>query len=68
MAFTNALQAVQSGVKGRSGNNWPGKPFLGKACEPQLKAGKDGTINPDKSCNYCKYTGHDLGNCPHLQK
>ena len=60
--FTNALQAAQSGAKS-SNNSQQGKPFLGKPWEPQLSTGKDGSIDPDKSCNYCKDTGHDLGNC-----
>ena len=70
MAFTNALQATQSGVKNNSSNNtqtWIGKPFLGKHREPQLAAGKDGSIDPGKSCNYCKDTGHDVYNCLCLQ-
>ena len=28
--------------------------------EPQLSAGKDGTTDPEKTCHYCKDTGHDL--------
>ena len=69
-AFTNALQASQSGAKTNSGNNaqpQTGKPFLGKHWEPQLTAGKDGSIDPDKSCNYCKDTCHDISNCLCLQ-
>ena len=27
-----------------------GKPFLGRAREPQLSAGKDGTTDPNKTC------------------
>ena len=71
MAFTNALQAAQSGANGKSGNSWSGKsgkPFLGKSHEPQLSTGKDRSIDPDKSCNYCKDIGHELRNCLHLQK
>ena len=44
------------------------KPFLGVCWEPQLAAGIDGSIDPEKSCNYCKDTGHDINNCLHLQK
>ena len=69
MAFTNALQAAQSGAsKSGSHNSRQGKPFLGKPREPQLTAGKDRSIDPDKSCNYCKDMGYNLGNCLHLQK
>ena len=70
MAFTNVLQAAQSGAKNNSSSNpqtQTGKPFLGKHQEPQLTAGKDGSIDPDKSCNYCKDTGHNVYNCLHLQ-
>ena len=67
-AFTNALQAAQSGVGNKGSNNsQQGKPFWGKPWEPQLSAGKHRSIDLDKSCNYCKDTGHDLGNCLHLQ-
>ena len=59
--FTNELQATQF-WSNRSGK------FLGKACEPVIAAGKDGTIDLEKSCKYCKDTGHDMDNCLHLQK
>ena len=48
-------------------SNRSGK-FLGKACEPVIAAGKDGTIDLEKSCKYCKDMGHDIDNCLHLQK
>ena len=60
-AFTNALQVTQFQ------STRPGK-FLGKVREPVMAAGKDGTTDPEKSCNYCKDTGHDVDNCLHLQK
>ena len=67
MALTDALQAAQFGKNGS--HSPPGKkPFLGKHWEPQLSAGMDDSIDPDKSCNYCKDTGHDICNCLHLQK
>ena len=69
-AFTKALQASQSGTKTNSSNNTrtrTGKLFLGKCRKPQLAPGKDGSIDPDKSCNFCKDTGHDIPNCFHLQ-
>ena len=65
--FTSALQAAQTASKS-TGNNGHGKrPFLGKRWEPQLAAGIDGTIDPEKSCRYCKDMGHKLENCPRLQ-
>ena len=45
-----------------------GRPFLGQPRQPQLSAGKDGTIDPNKACRYCKDTGHKLENCVHLQR
>ena len=65
MAVTNALQATQSGIGGHGNNSGyrQGKSFLGQPWEPQLSAGKDGTIYPEKTCRYCKDTGHDLDNC-----
>ena len=61
-AFTNALQATQFRPY-RSGDK-----FLGKKREPVIAAGKDGTTDPDKTCNYCKDMGHGMDNCLHLQK
>ena len=66
-AFTSALQAAQvtSRSKGKLG---PGRqPFLGKRHPPQLSAGIDSTTDMEKSCRYCKDTGHKLGNCLRLQ-
>ena len=60
-AFTNALQA--SGQHFRIGGK-----FFGKRHEPKVAAGIDGTTDPDKSCNYCKDTGHEKNNCLCLQK
>ena len=60
-AFTNALQA--SGQQFRTGGK-----FFGKRHEPKVAAGIDGTTDPDKSCNYCKDTGHEKNNCLRLQK
>ena len=59
-AFTNALQA--------SGQFCPGGKFFGKRREPKVAAGIDRTTDPDKSCNYCKDTGHEKNNCLRLQK
>ena len=60
-AFTNALQVTQF-RSNRSGK------FLGKQCEPVIVAGKDGTIDLEKTCNYCKDMGHNIDNCLRLQK
>ena len=64
-AVTNALQAAQSNLHGHGGLcgfcTKGGQAFLGFwPREPQLLAGKDGTINPNKTCRYCKDTGHKL--------
>ena len=67
---TNAPQATQSSNHSHGNNNLgsrQGKPILGKPWEPQLSTGKDGTTDPEKTCHYCKDTGHDLDNCLHLQ-
>ena len=60
-AFTNTLQVTQFWLN-RSGT------FLGKVCEPVIGVGKDGTIDPEKSCKYCKDMGHNMDNCLCLQK
>ena len=61
MAFANVLQA--------SGQFHTGGKFFGKtACKPKVAAGIDGTMDLDKSCNYCKDTGHEKNNCLRLQK
>ena len=71
-AVTNVLQAAQSNSCGHGGSHGfaprEGRPFLGWPREPQLSAGKDGTTNPDKTCRYCKDTGHELENCVCLQR
>ena len=68
--ITNALQAAQLSSC-HHGNNGlgtrEGKPFLGRPQEPQLSAGKNGTMDPEKTCHYCKDTGHKLNNCLCLQ-
>ena len=64
---TNVLQAAQSNLCDHGGSCGftprKGRPFLGQPREPQLSAGKDRTIDPDKTCRYCKDTGHELENC-----
>ena len=64
---TNALQVAQSRGHGQSNSGRQSKPFLGKPQEPQLSAVKDGSIDPEKMCQYCKDTGHELDNCKYLQ-
>ena len=61
MVFTNALQASGQQFRTR------GK-FFGKRQDPVVAAGIDGTTDPDKSCNYCKDTGHEKDNYLRLQK
>ena len=58
--FTNALQA--------SGQFRPWGKFFGKKRDPVVAAGKDGTMDLDKTCNYCKDMGHSIDNCLCLQK
>ena len=65
-AFTNALQAA--GKSKSTTNTRPGsQPFQGKRRPSQLSAGIDGTTDPEKTCNYCKDTGHWIRNCLRLQ-
>ena len=54
-AFTNALQA--------SGQFRSGGKYAGKRRESKVAAGIDGTIDPEKTCIYCKDTGHEKTNC-----
>ena len=71
-AVTNVLQAVQGNLCGHGGSRGftprEGKLFLDQPREPQLSVGKDRTTDPDKTCRYCKDSGHELGNCVHLQR
>ena len=64
------LHAAKVGLlKSGSANSGPSQArgkFLGKCCEPQLSTGKDGSTDPSLSCQYCKDTGHELGNCARL--
>ena len=50
-----------------SGNPF-GKPYLGPPRPSQVTPGADGNLDPAKSCNYCKDTGHDKSNCTKLQQ
>ena len=45
-----------------------GKPYLGKAKQPQIKKGIDGTTDPNLTCQYCKDTGHEPDSCKKLQQ
>ena len=72
MAFSNALSMTKTSFASQTGNRsnnqqYAPKPFLGKLRPSQLSAGKDGTTNPDQTCQYCKDTGHLLENCVHLE-
>ena len=64
---TSALQVAQPGEHSQSNVGRLSRPFLGKPWEPQLSVWKDGTMDPDKACWYCKDTGHELNNCKCLQ-
>ena len=64
---TSTLQVAQLGECSQSGIGRQSKPFLGKPQEPQLAVGKDGPIDPDKTCQYCKDTRHEIDNCKCLQ-
>ena len=71
-AFTNVLMATKTSFANKSyygGNQQPGqgKPFLGKHRPSKLAAGKDGVTNPNRTCQYCKETGHLLENCVRLE-
>ena len=71
MAFSNALSAIKTSFTSQAGNRgnkqFAPKPFLGKYCPSKLTAGKDGTTNPNQTCQYCKDTGHLLENCVRLE-
>ena len=74
-AFSNALSATKTSFASQSGSRgnqnqsqqFTPKPFLGKPRPSKLVAGKDGSINPDQTCRYCKDTGHLLENCLRLE-
>ena len=66
-AFTNALQAAGKNNLSNPNSRPGSQPFRGKRRPSQLLAGIDGTTDPEKSCNYCKDTGHIIGNCLRLQ-
>ena len=74
MAFSNALSATKTSFASQSGSRrnqnqgqqFTPKPFLGKPRPSMLAAGKDGTTNPEKTCRYCKDTGHLFENCLRL--
>ena len=68
---------VISAVQGNYQSNKPAgfaprqfKPsqFYGKPREPQLVPGTDGSLKPEKDCNYCKDLGHLKYNCPKLKE
>ena len=74
-AFSNALSATKTRFTSQAGSSaanrnqnqqYTPKPFLGKPHPSELAAGKDGSINPDQTCRYCKDTGHLLENCLRL--
>ena len=64
------INAVQSNTQVKKLYNTSGlkpyKPsqFYRKPKEPELVPGTDGSLKPDKDCNYCKDLGHLKYNCP----
>ena len=66
------INAVQSNTQVKKPYNTSPKPykpsqFYGKPKEPELVPGTDGSLKPDKDCNYCKDLGHLKYNCPKLK-
>ena len=66
------INAVQSNTQFKKSYNTGPKPykpsqFYGKPKEPELVPGTDGSLKPDKDCNYCKDLGHLKYNCPKLK-
>ena len=66
-AFTNALQAAKESNLSNPTQRSDRQPFQGKRQPTKLSVGIDGTTDPEKSCRYCKYMGHKIGNCLRLQ-
>ena len=64
-AFTSALQATNK-TSNEADHKGTRKKFLVRHQEPQLSAGTDSTMVPEKSCQYCKDMGHKIKNCPRL--
>ena len=65
-AFTNALQSTQAGPSNNTDRQGTGKKFLGICHALMLAAGKDSTMDPEKSYRCCKDMGHYLKNCLRL--
>ena len=65
----NAVQSNTQVKKTYTTSPKPYKPsqFYGKPKEPELVPGTDGSLKPDKDCNYCKDLGHLKYNCPKLK-
>ena len=66
------INAVQSNTQIKKPYNMGPKPykpsqFYGKPKEPELVLGTDGSLKPNKDCNYCKDLGHLKYNCPKLK-
>ena len=66
----NTVQGSMPGNKPQGFSSKIFKPsqFYGKPREPQLVPGTDGSLKPDKDCNYCKDLGHLKYNCPKLKE
>ena len=65
----NAVQSNTQVKKPYTTGPKPYKPsqFYGKPKEPELVPGTDGSLKPDKDCNYCRDLGHLKYNCPKLK-
>ena len=65
----NAVQGTTQVKKPYNAGPKPYKPsqFYGKPKELELVPGTDGSLKPDKDCNYCKDLGNLKYNCPKLK-
>ena len=66
----NAVQGNYPSSKpaGFASKQFKPSQFYGKAREPQLVPGIDGSLKPETDCNYCKDLGHLKYNCPKLKE
>ena len=60
MACTCIISQKDPSKKVSSTKHLGGKPYLGKAKQPQITKGLDGTTHPSLTCQYCKDSGHEL--------
>ena len=67
------IDAVQGNIQSGKPQSFGPKQFrpsqfYGKPREPQLVPGTNGSLKPDKDCNYCKDLGYLKFNCPKLKE